>query len=86
MIEGMRKTNNMSSDKPSPPTGQTDKSPTSPARNDEGHDPDWAAGLKQLYDAVVDEDLPDTFKELLAKLDEDDGDQCFASDDNGGQS
>lgn len=33
-------------------------------------DPDWTAGLKQLYDSVVDEPLPDAFKDLLSKLDE----------------
>ncbi len=32
--------------------------------------PDWADGLKQLYDAVVEEDLPDQFLDLLAQLDE----------------
>ena len=32
--------------------------------------PDWADGLKKLYDSVVDEPLPDNFKDLLAKLDE----------------
>lgn len=32
-------------------------------------DPGWANGLRQLYDAVVDEPLPDTFKDLLSKLD-----------------
>ncbi|WP_284126572.1 NepR family anti-sigma factor [Parerythrobacter aestuarii] len=31
--------------------------------------PEWADGLRQLYDSVVDEPLPDSFKELLAKLD-----------------
>lgn len=31
---------------------------------------DWAAGLKQLYDAVVDEPIPDAFKDLLSKLDD----------------
>ncbi len=31
--------------------------------------PDWADGLRQLYDAVVEEPLPDNFKDLLAKLD-----------------
>ncbi|MEM7665086.1 MAG: NepR family anti-sigma factor [Pseudomonadota bacterium] len=34
--------------------------------------PEWANGLKQLYDSVVDEPLPETFKDLLAKLDESD--------------
>lgn len=32
---------------------------------------DWAAGLKQLYDSVVEEPLPDSFKDLLSRLDED---------------
>lgn len=31
--------------------------------------PEWADGLRQLYDSVVDEPLPDTFKDLLDKLD-----------------
>lgn len=35
-------------------------------------EPGWANGLKQLYDSVVDEDLPDTFKDLLSQLDRDD--------------
>ncbi|MDJ0641923.1 MAG: NepR family anti-sigma factor [Erythrobacter sp.] len=32
--------------------------------------PDWANGLKQLYDSVVEEPLPDAFKDLLDKLDD----------------
>jgi hypothetical protein len=32
--------------------------------------PEWATGLKQLYDAVVEEALPDQFLDLLAKLDD----------------
>lgn len=35
-------------------------------------DPDWAIGLKQLYDSVVEEPLPDAFKDLLSRLDEQD--------------
>ena len=34
-------------------------------------DPDWSSGLKRLYDSVVDEPLPDSFKDLLSKLDDD---------------
>ncbi|GMN02103.1 NepR family anti-sigma factor [Erythrobacter sp. MTPC3] len=34
--------------------------------------PDWANGLRSLYDSVVDEPLPDSFKDLLAQLDESD--------------
>ncbi len=33
--------------------------------------PEWARGLRQLYDSVVEEPLPDSFKDLLAKLDDD---------------
>ncbi|APE29343.1 NepR family anti-sigma factor [Aurantiacibacter gangjinensis] len=36
-------------------------------------DPQWASGLKRLYDQVVDEPLPDNFKDLLSKLDENGG-------------
>ena len=31
-------------------------------------DPDWANGLKQLYDSVVEEPLPDSFQDLLDQL------------------
>ena len=31
--------------------------------------PEWTSGLKQLYDAVVDEPIPDAFKDLLSRLD-----------------
>ena len=34
-------------------------------------DADWTSGLKRLYDSVLDEPLPDAFKDLLSKLDED---------------
>ena len=44
--------------------------PPSKAAGKKGHDPDWATGLKQLYDSVVDEPLPNSFKDLLARLDE----------------
>jgi hypothetical protein len=31
--------------------------------------PEWADGLKQLYDSVVEETLPDSFKDLIDRLD-----------------
>lgn len=31
--------------------------------------PGWTNGLRRLYDQVVDEDLPDSFRDLLARLD-----------------
>lgn len=37
--------------------------------------PDWANGLRQLYDSVVDEPIPDSFKDLLAQFDDDDAGQ-----------
>lgn len=35
-----------------------------------GDMPGWTNGLRQLYDQVVDEDLPDSFRDLLARLDD----------------
>ncbi len=32
-------------------------------------EPEWTSGLKKLYNSVVDEPLPDSFKNLLAQLD-----------------
>jgi hypothetical protein len=32
--------------------------------------PDWTDGLKRLYDSVVEEPLPDSFKDLLSRLDD----------------
>ena len=34
--------------------------------------PEWANGLRRLYNSVVDEPLPDSFADLIAKLDSDD--------------
>ena len=41
----------------------------SAARGAKAKKPEWADGLRHLYDAVVEEPLPDSFKDLLAKLD-----------------
>lgn len=35
----------------------------------QGKSPEWTHSLRQLYDSVVDEPLPDAFKNLLDKLD-----------------
>lgn len=35
-----------------------------------GRGPEWTEGLKQLYDSVVEEPLPDAFRDLLARLDD----------------
>jgi len=37
-------------------------------------DPEWTDGLRQLYDSVVDEPIPDSFRDLLDQLDDGDGD------------
>ncbi|WP_260927055.1 NepR family anti-sigma factor [Novosphingobium sp. 9] len=34
-------------------------------------EPGWAGGLRKLYNSVVDEPLPDSFRDLLKKLDGD---------------
>ncbi|GMN13943.1 NepR family anti-sigma factor [Altererythrobacter sp. MTPC7] len=51
-----------------------DKKTTEPAATKttarQAKDPQWANGLRQLYDSVVDEPLPDSFKDLLSKLDD----------------
>ena len=33
-------------------------------------EPGWAAGLRKLYNSVVDEPLPNSFDDILKKLDE----------------
>jgi len=40
-----------------------------PATPGAGKNPEWTQSLRQLYDSVVDEPLPDAFKSLLDKLD-----------------
>ncbi|GAB4473360.1 NepR family anti-sigma factor [Erythrobacter tepidarius] len=48
----------------------SDRKPPSAGGKQAQRVPAWADGLKQLYDSVVEEDLPDSFKTLLARLDE----------------
>ena len=48
----------------------------SPGHNPSDHrqapQPEWARGLKRLYNSVVEEPLPDSFADLIAKLDDSD--------------
>ena len=44
--------------------------------------PEWAAGLRQLYDSVVEEPLPDSFGDLLSRFDDNDGPE---TKDEGGE-
>ncbi|MBV7258136.1 NepR family anti-sigma factor [Erythrobacter crassostreae] len=48
----------------------TDKGMDSDRGKDGAAAPDWANGLRQFYDSVVDEPIPDSFKDLLDKLDD----------------
>ena len=43
--------------------------PPSSGAGGRGKDPDWANGLRQLYDSVVEEPLPDSLQNLLDQLD-----------------
>lgn len=54
---------------------QPDKDAAKPADKASGKErkedqPGWADGLRKLYDSVVDEPLPDSFKDLLSQLDD----------------
>lgn len=49
--------------------GKKDKKGASPKPGTGLRDPEWTAGLKRLYDSVVEEPLPDAFVDLLKKLD-----------------
>lgn len=50
--------------------GQASRAGTRPGAKPPGEMPGWTNGLRQLYDRVVDEDLPDSFRALLARLDD----------------
>ena len=42
-----------------------------PAKGKSPNEAEWTRGLKRLYDSVVDEPMPDAFRDLLSKLDSD---------------
>ncbi len=52
--------------------GQPGKMPGLPPEVRRDGEPGWAGGLRKLYNSVVDEPLPDSFKDLLKKLDDGD--------------
>lgn len=35
---------------------------------------DWTSGLRQIYDSVVDEPIPDSFRQIIAQLGDDEPD------------
>ena len=63
----------------------SDRKPPPASADQPQRAPEWADGLKQLYDSVVEEDLPDSFKDLLARLDEIDPRRGSAGGGGGGQ-
>lgn len=62
-LEGEALTERMSKEQPMNPGQQRRK-------GGKPRPPEWADGLKRLYDSVLDEPLPDTFADLLNKLDD----------------
>ena len=52
--------------------GRTGYRVTGKKRHTKQRGPEWATGLKQLYDSVIEEPIPDAFKDLLSKLDDGD--------------
>ena len=52
--------------------GSTKKAKSARRAQDTGkrRGPEWTEGLKQLYDSVVEEPLPDAFRDLLSRLDD----------------
>ena len=59
---------------------KADAAPKQGARADKKDvdSPQWTNSLRSMYDSVVDEPIPDSFKDLLAQLD--DKPQAHASD------
>jgi hypothetical protein len=57
-----------------PPGGPPPLSPRSASlyrtKTDRADTPGWADGLRQLYDSVLDETLPESFDDLLKRLDQ----------------
>ncbi|MDC0886691.1 NepR family anti-sigma factor [Altererythrobacter sp.] len=58
--------NSKSSQSDSGPKDGTTESKSGPGEKK----PEWANGLRELYDSVVEEPLPDSFADLLSKLDD----------------
>ena len=61
-----------SPDKHAPAPQSGEPAGGAPAGEDGPASPAWAKDLRQLYDAVVEEPLPDSIIDLLSQLDADD--------------
>ena len=66
--EGQGAGNGMAADKQQPGKAKAQGS-RAHSKGDDAR-PEWAEGLRALYDSVVDEPLPDSFKDLLDRLDD----------------
>ena len=64
--DGERSREDMAASKDRHDAGPSSRSASSPRTR-----PQWGDGLKKLYDSVVEEPLPDSFQDLLDKLDDD---------------
>lgn len=53
-----------------PKPGKTGRKSECSRAKRQREEPGWAKGLRKLYDSVVEEPLPDSFKDLLKKLDD----------------
>lgn len=60
----------VSGGKPDAARGKRAASMNGASVKNDGRQPGWANGLRQIYDTVVDEPLPDAFRDLLSKLDD----------------
>lgn len=56
---------------PEKASGGTGKKQVEEGMKEGAAKPEWTNGLRKFYDSVVDEPLPDSFKDLLSKLDDD---------------
>lgn len=56
------------------PQGNTGKAGQQNAGRQNSGKQDWANGLRKLYDGVVSEPLPDSFEDLLKRLDKEGND------------
>ncbi|MCC6828882.1 MAG: hypothetical protein IT550_11725 [Novosphingobium sp.] len=58
-----------------PGTDDRKRRPRSSSATRDGPQPGWADGLRKLYNSVLHEPLPDSFDDLLKKLDRADDDR-----------
>jgi hypothetical protein len=56
--------------KPDDEVGKANAERSAKKRGPAARKPGWASGLQQLYDSVIEEPLPDSFKDLLSRLDD----------------